>query len=193
MITRRTTLYQLLCLPLVVVAWQRQKESVMSTEHVSGELETQSCDIYFFASWSTYAHPVTPKEPLYLEQVLLRKQFYRAWTCKVSGEARFLLFEAVANDVHRLDGGAIPAAPGEEPQFFTLIDSAHGLSVGAPITAAQALRSGSFGLRFGRGAEGTFSVRQKITYSYRYRYKSDGRLETVTITNPEGRVNVLRY
>ena len=162
----------------------------MSTEHVSAELEGQPCNAYFFARWSTYAHPVTPHEPMVLEQALLRKQFYRAWSCPVSGQPRFELFEAVANNLQRLGGGAPPSEPGTEAQFFALQD---GGTLGQPITAAQALKSGDFGLRFKRGVEGAYVVRQKIIYSYRYRYKANGSLDTVSITNAEGKLSVLQY
>ena len=162
----------------------------MSIDHVSADLQGQPCDAYFFARWSTYAHPVTPHEPMFLEQALLRKQYYRAWSCQVSGQARFELFEAVANGLRRLDGGALPGAPGAEPQFFAL---AAGDALGPPITAAQALQSERFGLRFKRGVEGSYAVSQRVVYSYRYRYKADGRLDAVSITNAEGKVSVLQY
>lgn len=165
----------------------------MSVEHVAAELGGQPCKIYFFARWSTYAHPVTPHEPLYLEQALLRKNFYRAWTCQSEGQTRFVLFEAVANELSSLDGTPLPGADAETPTFLALIDGTNGPNLGPAISAAQAFERGAFGLRFAHGAAGSFSVRQRVNFSYHYAYRADGRLQTATITNPEGRVNVLQY
>jgi hypothetical protein len=190
-IRRRIALVGLLCLPLAAAAATRPlKETAMTVDHVSAELAGEPCDAYFFARWSTYSHPVTPQEPLYLEQALLRKNFYRAWSCAVSGQPRFVLFEAIANQAQLLAGGVVSPDGAEGPLFFAL---AEGGSLGAPITAAQAMQSSRFGLRFERGPRGGIVVQQKVSFSYRYRYRADGRLDTVTITNNEGVVKQLQY
>lgn len=165
----------------------------MPIDHVDGELDSQRCKAYFFGRWSTYAHPVTPTQPLYLEQALLRRNFYRAWACGAGKAQRFVRFEAVANEVASLSSAKAPSNEIVRPRFFEVLPvQGKPAGLGAEITASEATRLGVFGLRFDDTAE-PLVVRQQVTYSYQYRYHPDGRLRAVTITNAEGKVSELEY
>ncbi len=165
----------------------------MSIDHVDGELDGQRCKGDFFGRWSTYAHPVTPTQPLYREQVLLRRAFYRAWACGAGKAMRFVRFEAIGNDVSGLQGAKVSAKELVRPRFFELLNAnGEPVGLGSEISASEAARLGSFGVRV-EGDAAPLVVRQQVTYSYQYRYDPDGRLRTVTITNAEGKVSEPQY
>lgn len=164
---------------------------------IDSELDGQPCQVAFFESWATYAHPVTPRGPLTLYQALKRPKYHRAWKCDVKGKPQFVLFEAVENTSQAKPGAAQPAA-GEEPRlnFFSAGDgasAAEGGSTKTRLEPGQALRQSSFGVQGLDTTAAILSFGQKVNISYRYRYKTDGRLDTVTIINPEGRERVLQY
>jgi hypothetical protein len=164
---------------------------------IDSELDGQRCQVAFFESWATYAHPVTPQQPLTLYQALKRPKYHRAWKCDVNGKPLFVLFEAVENTPRTKPGAAQPAT-GAEPSlsFFSTGDSAGtagGGSARARLEPGQALRQQSFGVQGLDTTAAIFSFDQKVNISYRYRYKADGRLDTVTIVNPEGQERVLQY
>lgn len=162
---------------------------------IDSELDGQPCQVAFFESWTSYAHPVTPQQPLTLYQALKRPKYYRAWKCDVNGKPLFVLFEAVENTPGAKPAGAQPAS-GAEPRL-----SFYSSGEGVPASTAarvrlqpgQALRQPSFGVQGVDNTAVIHSLEQKVNISYRYRYKVDGRLDTVTIVNPEGRESVLRY
>lgn len=164
---------------------------------IDSELDGQRCQVAFFESWATYAHPVTPQQPLTLYRALMRPKYHRAWTCDVNGKPLFVLFEAVENKP-LAKPAALPPAAGKEPRlnFFSAGDSAGTTGGGAVPTRLEpgrALRQTSFGVQ---GLDTTAAIllfEQKVNISYRYRYKADGQLDTVTIVNPEGRERVLQY
>lgn len=164
---------------------------------IESELDGQRCQVAFFASWATYAHPVTPQLPLTLYQALKRPRYHRAWKCDVSGKALFVLFEAVEN-MPRTKPSATQPATGTEPSlsFFSAGDGASttsGSMARTRLEPGQALRQTSFGVQ---GLDDTAVVHtfdQKVNISYRYRYGADGQLATVTIVNPEGHERVLQY
>ena len=164
---------------------------------IESELDGSRCQVAFFETWSTYAHPVTPQKPLTLRQALMRDKYHRAWQCEVNGEPLFVLFEAVENSVQNKPGASRqPAGPEPTLQFFSASDrmsATPGNGTPAPLAPGQALRQASFGVQ---GLDDTSVIHwfdQKVNLSYRYRYKPDGRLDTATIVNPEGRKQVLQY
>jgi hypothetical protein len=162
----------------------------MSTHHLDARLDGLDCEVYFFRSWGTYAHPVTPIDPLFLEQALLREKYQRAWMCHDQGERRFVLLETIENKANTiaLQGGA--PASGDTPRFFALEP---GSQLGAPLESHAAVAADEFVAMLPGPSAVPLHVTQNVMSSFRYRYRDDGRLATVTATNRDGKVNVLEY
>lgn len=166
----------------------------MTTDHIRATLDGQPCEVYFFKSWTSYAHPVTPVDPMYLEDALQRAKYQRAWMCRSQGgEPRFVLLETVDNQSRplKLPEGA-PAA-GPAARFFEARGSADCPELGAPLKADDLAAASAFIAVLPAPAAQAMWVTQKVLSSFRYRYRDDGALASVTITNPEGKVNVLEY
>ena len=64
---------------------------------INKDYKGMPCEVYFFESWSTYRHPITPTGPLQYEDALGRKGFYRAWMCEKNNSNYFVFFEGVEN------------------------------------------------------------------------------------------------
>lgn len=115
----------------------------------------------------------------------------------MNGKPLFVLFEAVESTPRTKPGTAQPAASAEPNlSFFSTGDSAStagGTSARARLEPGQALRQKSFGVQGLDTTAAILTFDQKVNISYRYRYKTDGRLDTVTIVNPEGHERVLQY
>jgi hypothetical protein len=162
----------------------------MSTDHLDARLDDLDCEVYFFRAWCTYAHPVTPIDPLFLEQALQRPKYQRAWMCNDRGERRFVLLETIENTTRSiaLPGGA--PRTGDAAALFAL---KNGTELGAPLKPHEAVAAPEFVAVLPGPSATPMHVKQKVISSFHYRYKDDGRLASVTTVNPEGKVNVLEY
>jgi hypothetical protein len=167
----------------------------MTTDHILAALDGQACEVYFFESWTSYAHPVTPVDPIDLEDALLRGKYQRAWMCRSQGaEPRFVLIETIDNQSRtlKLPEGAPTAGPAA--RFFEARGSAEHPELGAALKADDVAAAKTFiAVLPAPAAAQPLWVTQKVLSSFRYRYRDDGALASVTITNPEGKVNVLDY
>lgn len=72
-------------------------DEVTNMESLKSNFKDLPCNVFFFKSWSTYEHPVSPKEPIEYEQALKRNGFYRAWMCNQNNENMFVFFEGIEN------------------------------------------------------------------------------------------------
>ncbi|MBX3622959.1 MAG: hypothetical protein KF891_23560 [Rhizobacter sp.] len=166
----------------------------MTTDHLRATLDDQPCEVYFFKSWTSYAHPVTPVDPMYLEDALQRGKYQRAWMCRAQGEPRFMQIETIASQARpvALPEGA-PAA-GPAARFFEARGSVEHPQLGRPLQPDDLAAAETFiAVLPEAAASQPLWVAQKVQASFRYRYRDNGALESVTITNPEGKVNVLDY
>lgn len=166
----------------------------MTTDHLPASLDDQSCEVYFFKAWTSYAHPVKPVDPMYLEDALQRPKYQRAWMCRTQGEPRFVLLETMDNKVRPVTLPAGAPASGAAARFFEARGSVEQPQVGRPLKADEVASAPAFiAVLPGKDAAQPLWVSQRVLSSFRYRYRDDGALASVTITNPEGKVNVLDY
>ncbi|MCF6212366.1 MAG: hypothetical protein L3K24_17295 [Gammaproteobacteria bacterium] len=163
----------------------------MGTDSISTTLDGQTCTVYFFTSWSTYSHPVTPIEPLLWEDALMRDNYYRAWMCQEHGEERFVLFERINNQRKVVASGSMVGDLPTQVGSFELIEDGIRISAGNPITCKEAFLRERF---LNRGEASNAYLEQLapvVDLSYRYHYDTDGLLRTVTIVNIEGKTSIL--
>lgn len=196
-------------LPTFIVAWllamaasataapqTDTKAKAMTTDHIGAQLDDQPCEVYFFRAWTSYAHPVTPVDPLFLEQALQRGKYQRAWMCQDKGEPRFMLLETVENMAEpiELKGGAPATTAGTVSAFEARTDAGKP-TLGRPMKLDELVGAGRFIAALPVEGQGTRTllVSQKVISSFRYRYKPDGALASVTMLNPEGKTRVLEY
>lgn len=64
-------------------------------ENIRADKDGKECDVFFFKSWGSYSHPVTPVDPISYEEALRRDGFSRAWMCGPQNNRQFMLFEGV--------------------------------------------------------------------------------------------------
>ena len=161
----------------------------MNIDHIEGSLEGKPCEIFFFESWGTYSHPVTPVRPLFFEQTLLLGKYYRAWMCTEGNERRFVYFEAVTNRRQAIEAG--PSV--SRFSVYLPREGANPPAIDRPLALGEIIGLGEYIAATPADKGQTALIRQKVSFSYRYRYKPDGSLLSATITNPEGTVSVLPY
>jgi hypothetical protein len=130
---------------------------------------------------------------MHLEQALQRPRYQRAWMCRTQGEPRFMLLETIDNKAQTIDlpGGA-PLA-GAEARFFEAKGSASQPQMGRALKGDDVASSTEFIAVLPHAKPGPVWVNQRVLSSFRYRYRDDGRLASVTITNPDGKISVLDY
>ena len=172
------------------------KAKAMTTDHIGAQLDDQPCKVYFFRAWTSYAHPVTPIDPLFLEQALQRDKYQRAWMCQDKGEPRFMLLETVENKTEPivLPEGNPVASAGTVSAFDARTDAGKP-ALGRPMKLDELVGASRFIAALPIEGQGTRTllVSQKVLSSFRYRYRPDGKLTSVTMLNPEGKTSVLEY
>lgn len=159
----------------------------MNTDHIEATLEDKPCEVYFFGSWSTYRHPVTPTGAIHLEQALTRARYYRAWLCDEGRQRRFVYFEAVSQKREAVD----LALPGGVAVAYLPRPGPGPAAIERPLKAAELLSVDEFII--GDAERKAQRVRQKVVYRYLYRYRPDGGLLSATVTNVDGKVTVLNF
>lgn len=168
------------------------KKWKLDMPHVPQVLDGLPCDIYFFASWGSYSHPIFPTRELTYAEAL-KSNHYRAWLYTEGGATRFMLFEGV-----RLErtpyAGMAPALVGEQAEaFFTLQADEPGESIRAEaaLVADQRFPNPRF-LHVRRGDDGvpiSETVSVASTIRYRYFYDGAGKAIKAEITNFDGEVS----
>lgn len=168
----------------------------MTTDHIGAQLDDQPCEVYFFRAWTSYAHPVTLVDPLFLEQALRRGKYQRAWMCRDKGEPRLALLETMENKTQpiELQGGAPVTAAGTVCAFEARTDAGRS-ALGRPMKLDELVGASRFIAALPSEGKGTSTllVSQKVISSFRYRYRPDGALASVTMVNSEGTTKVLEY
>ncbi len=161
----------------------------MKIDHFEATLEDKPCEVYFFKSWATYRHPVTPKGPIYLEQAITGRAYYRAWMCPEGDQRRFVYFEKVSQERQAID----LVLPAGDHFAYLPRKGVEPPAVERPLKPAELLSVDEFIIGSGTADRQAQRVRQKVAYTYRYRYKPDGSMLSYTIDNREGKVIVQNF
>ena len=154
---------------------------------INKDYKGMPCEVYFFESWSTYQHPVTPTGPLQYEDALGRKGFYRAWMCKKNNSDYFVFFEGVENSIE-LSDRKLPDDASNELQFYEFTNKG---GVGRKILVNDTLDKEFFYVSLPNENSYLSLVKQKKGISYEYIYNSSGLLEKAIITDFDGNVKTL--
>jgi len=175
------------------VAGPKANAKIMTTDHIAASLDEMPCEVYFFEGWTSYSHPVTPVRPLFLEQALRRSKYQRAWMCADQGAQRFVLLETVENHAStiELQSGAVTTT--DAVKAFEASSALGSTALGRPLQLGETIAAKEFIAALPGNEANTLKVSQKVISSFRYRYKADGALASVTMINPEGKTNVLEY
>ena len=181
----------LLLMALNATAGPRAKTKTMTTDHIAASLDNTPCEVYFFEGWTSYSHPVTPVRPLFLEQALRRGKYQRAWMCTDQGVQRFVLLETVENHTSNIELQDGTVATTDAVKAFEA--GSAGVALGRPLPLGETIAAQQFIAALPGAGANTLKVAQKVISSFRYRYKADGALASVTMVNPEGKINVLEY
>jgi hypothetical protein len=154
---------------------------------IPSQLNGLPVEVYLFARWSGYTHPVRPVDPLSPEEALGRTSFCRAYLEGLDAARRFVLFEAIGLDC----APTMMVAPaGSSAGFFSVSGTDGQLVVGHPLPSGLA----AMATRFCRVADsGSMEVvTASVLYSYQYVYGQRGELTRALITNPIG-TNIVEF
>lgn len=167
---------------------------IMAIEYINSAIEEKPCQVYFFESWSTYTHPVKPIKPLYFEQAILLKAYYRAWLCQTGPETKqFVLFENVVNQLKETDISKSHIKKESPVSLYAVIEDDGSILAGEEIELKDSLMSGNYLVSVSDGKQNLILINQVIHKSFRYLYRSDGSLQNATVTNSEGKVSEFAY
>lgn len=165
----------------------------MKIDHIEAKLDEQLCQVYFFESWATYSHPVTPVRPLFFEQVVQRDNHCRAWMCGEGAKKQFVMFESVANERVPLKEGGGNLAAAETVGVFVATPEGKTVHAGAHLKQGDIIGREQYVATWRDGEPKSAWITQKLNYRYRYHYRPDGSLLKVVITNADGDVTTLDY
>lgn len=165
-------------------------EEPQAVTHLVCERGGVHCGVYFFKSWKTYSHPVTPVDPILLDEALRREWCYRGWMT-LDGADRFVGFEKVRSirEPTQLDAGAdrLPWPCGYLAQYVE-----DDLAVGPNRALGDLLYAHEYLVQTDPAERSLVRVKQSIVYSYDYTYEPDGRLKEIVVTNAEGQRRVMK-
>lgn len=145
------------------------------------------CQVYFFKSWSTYTHPVKPKEPLEYEQALLRKGFYRAWMCKKDNADLFMLFEGIENSIEE----EVKNKPTNKNDIVRFYEHNGGEVVGRELSAVETLERNVFYISM-PDSNNLLLMTQNTATKYEYIYDDTGKLNSTIVTDFDGNVKTFK-
>lgn len=165
----------------------------MQVDHIDTSVDGTPHEVYFFRSWTGYAHPVEPMGAMYLEEALQRDGYFRAWMRGESETRRFVFFEGVDLRTTKTGLTAETIDPSEPLVFFRAIGSEAELTVGPRVTPADMLALDAFLVGPGDGSQPLTHLEQTVGLSYRYEYRPDGSLSRVIIKGLDGKVKELVY
>ncbi|MCP4494616.1 MAG: hypothetical protein GY820_46045 [Gammaproteobacteria bacterium] len=154
-------------------------------------LDGLSCEVYFFKSWSTYSHPVTPQEPVSYKDAIKSKGFCLAWMCKSGESELFSMFQARENRMSR-SNLFNPNKTGEM-EFYELVDKGRKSEFGRKLSIDETIDLQQFLFSSPGSDDELLLSKQSISYTYRYFYKDDKTLRKVVVTNMLGEEHVLEY
>lgn len=151
-------------------------------------------ETYFFESWSTYAHPVTPVGPQTFENAVRGEVYYRASIREVAGRDQFEHFTKIALHSEPLDLAGLDLTATAGTRFYDVDERSGEPWVGGAIDVEAAAGRERFVViefdRAGRPVSGRV-VRQEVEYAYHYTYEPSGALKEIRIEGADGTVRVL--
>ena len=181
---RHLTLLNLILL-VFMVACDKQENTMHA---IASTLKSSNCEVFFFKSWSTYQHPVTPVDPLTVTQALSSPGFYRAWMCNKMGSEYFVLFEGLESTLQATDFKVPEPSSTHDLLFYAYTD---GKEPGTRITEEQMLDQERFYANLPTDSNTLSLVELKKGIRYEYLYSNDGTLEKTIVTDFDGNVKEL--
>jgi hypothetical protein len=160
--------------------------------HIDKQLEDARCEVYFFASFSGYSHPIRPANPMPFEEAIRKSHYARAWMCGPPDERLFVMFEVI-EQTRRPYEGHLPPIESGDAGYFGAQDAGEGkIEAGAALTPAETFDANDY-VELTRTDGGTVtasSVQARVQLRYRYRY-AKGVLSEVETTNNDGVVKIV--
>lgn len=155
---------------------------------IASTFKSSNCEVFFFRSWSTYQHPVTPVDPLTVTQALSAPGFYRAWMCDKMGREYFVLFEGLESTLQATDIKVPESSSTDELKFYSYTD---GNGPGVRMTEKQMLDQEMFYTNLPSDSNTLTLIQLQKGISYEYLYSGDGVLEKTIVTDFDGNIKEL--
>lgn len=148
----------------------------------------RACEIYFFRSWSGYAHPVRPVDPVPWTEALSGEGHCQALYCGDANGARLEAFRAVSYSRTPWRGSPPARVGAGADHYFQVIPDGEVIRVGRELDPASAAEADAF--LFVRWRNSGQLDRAEVAavsrwYRYEYAYDGAGRLLRAVIRNPE--------
>lgn len=151
-------------------------------------------ETYFFESWSTYAHPVTPVGPQTFENAVRGGVYYRASIRQVAGRDQFEHFTKIALHSEPLDLARLDLTGAAGTRFYDVDEWSGEPRVGEALDVEAAVgRERFIAIEFdgqGRPVNGRV-ISQQLEYAYHYAYEPSGALKEIRVEGADGTVRVL--
>ena len=160
-------------------------------DHAEVDLEGVACEVYFFKSWGTYSHPVTPIDPIDYEVAIMREGFCLAWMCNANDKKLFAKFQARTNNIRETD--LVKPSKNQKVEYYEYLSKGDGLKIGKQINIDEAISHEKFLISSPDSSNTMVLIEQDILYTYRYIYNADGSLKKVIVTNMLGEESTLNY
>lgn len=173
---------------------QMKDEVKNFTRSLSTVSKEGPCEVFFFKSWATYQHPVTPVGPLSLEKALMRKSHYRAYMCDSTNGKLFVRFDLIELEAKRGEATSEILQSDYPVVIYEAKASGQGYVAGDRIRLNQILeRDHYFVGSGGPSASRPKLVGERLAMQYLYKYEPDGRLGSVVIQRLDGETRKLRF
>lgn len=161
-------------------------------DHLVSSYDGKACEVYFFKSWSTYSHPVTPTGAIGYEEAMGRDGFYRAWMCNINNIDLFVLFEGV--ELSKNITGIEKSDQGDASiRFYESVTDGDAINKGRELNYGETLGRESFLASLCDEGKYLILIKQDVAVSYEYIYNSTGRLEEVVVKDFEGNYRKIEY
>ena len=159
-----------------------------SIDRIQIRKDDSSFEVYFFRGWTTYDHPITPKDPLFFEQAMQRRAFCRAWMLVRGDERRFVRFDCVENRRTPIDGTR-SQADDTRVEFFEVNQVNGKLVIGSKLSLADVLDRSEYAVHDPSVEPGITHIQARVQYYFEYEYNDDGLLVRVVTRNADGKTH----
>jgi hypothetical protein len=149
-------------------------------------LDGRPCDVYFFESWSGYAHPVKPEKPLPYRAALKRSGFCRAYLLPSPEGPLMVRFKCVRYARTRVSVDVPGLQTANVERYFEVTRGKDDVRAGREMTASLAIEAEEFlSISPSQQGKSTYEAElAKIEHWYVYDYQYDrGELVRAVIDN----------